>query len=123
MIDSILSIVNKFVPDPNAAMKLAKEMEDNYTKQMEMKSEIIQAEIKNGSGKWRVHLMYLSMGIIACHFILYDLIPYIGTVADLDVYFPDVPDNSELFSFLKVGVGGYIGSRGVEKTIAHWRRR
>ena len=68
MIDSILSIVNKFIPDKDEANKLAARIESEMTKQMEFKSEIIKAEIKNGSGKWRVQLMYLCMVIISLHF-------------------------------------------------------
>lgn len=121
--DSLLRIVEKVVPDKNQAMKLAREMEGEVTKRMEMRSSIIQAEIQNGSGKWRVHLMYLCMFIITTHFILYDIVPYIRTVFDLDFWIPTPPVNTDLWSFLKIGVGGYIGSRGVEKTIAHWRRK
>lgn len=123
MIDSILSIVNKFVPDAESAHRLAVEMEQEYTKQMKLQSEIIKAEQLNGSGKWRVHLMYLCMIMVACHFIMYDIIPYIRTVFDYQFWTPMAPVNDELWSFLKIGVGGYIGSRGIEKTMAHFRGR
>ncbi len=121
MIDSILSIVSKFVPDVNHAAKMAREIEGEFTKRMELKSQIIQAEIKNGSGVWRVRLMYLCMFIVASHFIMYDVIPYIRTVFDLNFYVPDSPIDDEMWSFLKVGVGGYIGSRGLEKSVAFWK--
>jgi len=121
MIDSILSIVNKFIPDKDAAKKLAVEMEKEYTKQMTMQSDIIKAEQANGSGRWRVHLMYLCMVMVATHFVLYEIIPYIRTVFDLHFWTPDAPVDEHLWSFLKIGVGGYIGSRGVEKTMAHFK--
>lgn len=121
MIDSILSIVNKFIPDKDEAAKLAREMEGEITKRMELKSEIIQAETRNGSGIWRVKLMYLCMFIVTSHYIMYDVIPYIRTVFDLNFYVPMAIDDTEMWSFLKLGVGGYIGSRGVEKSVAFWR--
>ena len=121
--DTILKLVSKVVPDKDAAMKLARDMEVETTKQMKMKSDIIQAETANGSGKWRVRLMYLCMVMVSLHLIMYDIIPYIRTVFDLNFYTPQAPDSTELWSFLKIGVGGYIGSRGVEKSIAHFRRK
>jgi hypothetical protein len=123
MIDSILSIVNKFIPDKDAANKLAFELEKETTKQMKMKSDIIQAEQANGSGKWRVRLMYLCMTMVSAHFIMYDIIPYIRTTFDFDFYTPIAPDNTQLWSFLKIGVGGYIGSRGVEKTMSWFKEK
>lgn len=114
----ILEIIKRFVPDPEDANKAAIALESEMTKQMQMKSSIIQAEMANGSGKWRVHLMYLCMTIVAAHAVMYDLVPYIRTVFDLNFYIPQAPENKELWAFLKIGVGGYIGGRTVEKTAA-----
>jgi len=121
MIDSILSIVNKFIPDKDAAKKATIALEKEYTKQMQMKSDIIKAEQQNGSGKWRVRLMYLCMVMVSLHFIMYDIIPYIRTAFDLNFYIQQAPSNTELWSFLKIGVGGYIGSRGIEKSVAWFK--
>ena len=123
MFDSILSIVNKFIPDQDEARKVALAMEKEVTKRMKMQSDIIQAEQANGSGKWRVHLMYLCMTMVGLHFLMYDIVPYIRTVFELNFWTPDSPVDTELWSFLKIGVGGYIGSRGVEKSIAHFRSK
>ncbi len=123
MFDSLISIINKFIPDPQEAKNLALKLEQEYTKQMDMQKSIIQAEQVNGSGKWRVKLMYLCMTMVALHFLMYDIIPYIRTVFDLNFWVPDSPVDTELWSFLKIGVGGYIGSRGVEKSIAHLRSK
>lgn len=121
MIDSILSIINKFIPNPDEARKAAIQMEREFTKQMEMQHSIIQAEQANGSGKWRVRLMYICMIMVSMHFLMYDVIPYVRTVFELDFWVPDAPVDNEFWSFLKIGVGGYIGSRGVEKSVAHFR--
>jgi len=122
MIDSILSIVNKFIPDKDAAHRLAVELEKETTKQMQMQSDIIKAEQKDGSGKWRPRLMYLCMFMVTAHFAMYEVIPYIRTAFDLNFWTPDAPPSEHLWSFLKIGVGGYIGSRGVEKSVALFRR-
>lgn len=123
MLSSILDIINKFIPDKDQAGKVAVSLEAEFTKQMELQQSIIQAETMNGSGKWRVRLMYMCMTMVSAHFIMYDVIPYIRTAFDLNFYIPQAPDAPELWSFLKIGVGGYIGSRGVEKSIAHFRRK
>lgn len=121
--ESLLGIVNKFIPDEDEARKAAVQLEKEYTRQMEMQSDIIQAEIKNGSGLWRVRLMYLCMFLVGVHWIMYDLIPYVIVLGDFDLITPyDSNMNSELWSFLKIGVGGYITSRGVEKSVAWWKK-
>jgi len=94
----ILEIIKRFVPDPEDANKAAIALESEMTKQMQMKSSIIQAEMANGSGKWRVHLMYLCMTIVAAHAVMYDLVPYIRTVFDLNFYIP------QTFIFFKMRV-------------------
>ena len=123
IVDTILSIVNKFIPDKDEANKVAMSLEKEFTKQMEMQHSIVQAEAANGSGKWRVRLMYMCMAMVSAHFIMYDLIPYIRTAFDLNFYTQQAPESAELWSFLKIGVGGYIGSRGVEKSIAWFKGR
>jgi len=124
MFDTILDMVNKFIPDSDAANKLSLKLEQEYTKQMSMKSEIIQAETRNGSGQWRVRLMYLCMFLVSLHVLLYQVIPYIVVIGDFDVYTPEAPESTEqLWSFLKIGVGGYIGSRGAEKIVGQWRSK
>lgn len=124
MLDSLLKIANKFIPDADAAKKAAVQMQQEMTKQMKFKSEIIMAENNNGSGRWRVRLMYLCMFFVSLHVLLYQVIPYIIVMADLNLYTPEAPESSEqLWGFLKIGVGGYIGSRGVEQTVAKWRNK
>ncbi len=123
MFDTLLDIINKFIPDKDEAAKAAIALEKEMTKQMELRKSIIEAEQVNGSGRWRVRLMYLCMFFVGAYFIMYDVIPYIRTVFDLDFYTPQAPDSEHFWTFLDIGVGGYIGSRGVEKSIAHFRSK
>jgi len=118
MIDTILRMVNKFIPDTDEANKLALSLEQEMTKQMEMKSNIIQSENANGSGKWRPRLMYMCMTMVGAHFVMYDIIPYFIIICDIDVVIPMAPENAHLWSFLKIGVGGYLGGRSAEKITA-----
>ena len=117
MIDSILGIVNKFIPDQNRAQELKAELEQEYTKRMSMQHQIIMSENNNGSGKWRVRLMYLCMVMVGTHLILYEVVPYFVTVFNLGVWTPQAPIDEHLWGFLKIGVGGYIGGRTAEKAI------
>lgn len=121
MLGPILDIVNKFIPDKNKAKEAMVSLEKEFTKQMELQHSIIQEEAKNGSGKWRVRLMYMCMTMVISHFIMYEIVPYVRTVFDLNFYIPQAPESEQLWSFLKIGVGGYIGSRGVEKVTAHFK--
>lgn len=121
MYAQILSIINKFIPDMDAANQLAASLEKEMTKQMELKSDIIKAEQANGSGKWRVRLMYLCMFLVLAHWCMYDLVPYILDLLDSELLVPDAPDSEHLWTFLNIGIGGYIGSRGAEKVAAHIR--
>ena len=122
IVDTILEIVNKFVPDEDEARKAAVKLESEFTKQMELKHSIIKAELKNGSGLWRVRLMYLCMLIVTSQWIMYDVVPWLAVVFEFPQIIPrEAPMNAEMWSFLKIGVGGYIGSRGVEKSVAWFK--
>ena len=102
MIDTILSMINKAIPDKDAANKLALQLESEMTKQMKMKSDIIQAENKDGSGKWRPRLMYMCMLMIFTHWLLSSILPYFVIMFNLTTYLPNVPEmSSEVWTFLR----------------------
>lgn len=118
MINSILSLVNKFIPDKDEANKLAAQLEKEMTKQMELKADIVKAEIKSGgiTAKWRPYTMICFVIMVAVHWFLYDVIPYIRTAFDLNFYVPQDPGFTEgLLSLIKIGLMGYIGGRSAEK--------
>jgi hypothetical protein len=98
-------------------------MEKEFSKQMELQAGIIQQEAKNGSGLWRVRLMYLCMFLVFAHWVMYDLVLYLRAAFDWNFYvtYPP-PDMHYMWDFLKIGVGGYIASRGIEKSVAWWRK-
>lgn len=125
MFDSILSIINKFIPDPDKARSLAVDMEREVSKQMELQSEVIKREIDQGgiTAKWRPYTMMLFVGMVVAHFIMYDVVPFIRTTFELNFWVPEDPGFTEgLLPLIKLGLGGYIGGRTVEKVAHIWKK-
>ena len=123
MIGPILSIINKFIPDKDAAAKAAVALETEMTKQMSLKASVVNAEISNGSGKWRPRAMNIFLAMLCIHYALYDIAPWIITVFEINVWIPQDPGFTDgLLSVIKLGLGGYIGGRSVEKGISIWKK-
>jgi hypothetical protein len=133
MFDGILELVSKFVPDTKEAKRLESEVMNKYTKAIEnvkmQQFAIIKAEQKAGglTSKWRPYLMVLCMVMIGTHFLLTQVFPFIIVTSGSNLYYPILDDLSpELWSFLKLGIGGYVGARSLEKiaesTIKHWKK-
>jgi len=124
MIGSILNIINKFIPDEDEARKAAVQLEKEYTKQMEMQASIIQQEASQEgiTSKWRPYTMMMFLFMIVVHWIMYDIIPYMRTAFDWDFWTPiDVGFTDGYLELIKLGLGGYIGGRSVEKIARIWK--
>lgn len=81
-------------------------------------SEVIIAEAKGESWlqrNWRPSLMAIFGLIVANNYIL---APYLDAMFDWTVVL-EIPD--QLWGLLKLGVGGYIGGRSIEKGIKLWK--
>lgn len=81
--------------------------------QVTQQAQVIMAEAKNGwlSRSWRPILMFVFMAIIINNFLIWPYSQELGIVAkqlEFPVWMQDL---------LKLGVGGYIGGRTVEKVI------
>lgn len=79
---------------------------------------IIIAEVQGESWlqrNWRPLLMLTGIGIIANNYVLYPYLRLVFTSAPL----LEMPD--ALWELLKIGVGGYVVGRTVEKGIDLWR--
>ena len=60
--------------------------------------------------------MVMCMSMIAIHFLLTHVIPYIIVTSGSSIYYPILDDLSpQLWNFLEIGIGGYIGARSLEK--------
>lgn len=119
IIDSILSIANKFIPDQDSRDRLKSELASKEADLARMQADIIKAEQTSDSfltRNWRPLFMVLCGGIIGLHWIMYDLFPYIRTVFDLNIWVPQDPGlDPELWTTIRIGIGGYLGGRTAEK--------
>ena len=110
IVDSVLKIVNKFVPDQESRDKLKADLTKEVSKQMEMQKSIIENEQKSESyltRNWRPLFMVLCAIIIGSHWILYDIVPYVRTTFDLNFFIPQDPGlPQELWYTIRLGLGG-----------------
>jgi len=124
--DTVLNLVSKFIPDTDKQAELAAKIEGEFTKQMKLKSDIIQAEIAQGgiTSKWRPWSMVCFIGMVVIHWAMYDVVPFVRTAFDLNFYVPQDPGFTDgLLPLIKLGLGGYIGGRSAEKIAKIWRSK
>lgn len=118
VVDDVLKSV---LPDPAAkAAAQAQVMQlisQGKLAQLQAQTGIISAEASSANklaSSWRPMLMYIFMAIIANNYIL---APYLQAIFHTGLQLQIPPDMWEL---LKIGVGGYIVGRSVEKaTVAY----
>jgi hypothetical protein len=125
MINSILSIVGKFIPDQDKKAELAAQLEKEYTKRMEIQAKIIQKESNLGgwAARWRPMTAIIFVGMLVVHYFMYDVAPWIITVFDINVWTPQDPGYTDgLLETIKFCLGGYIFSRTAEKGVKFWRK-
>ncbi len=112
LIGPVMSVISELVPDDDKKREirsaLMEKMLDKDSDLVKAQASIITAEAQ-GEGflqkAWRPITM-LSFLILLFTYWLGFAPPYVVDNPDLV---------TELFSLLKIGIGGYIGSRGVEK--------
>lgn len=128
ILDGVIGLVDKAVPDRDEARRIKADLSkvfDNsdlskFSEQIQAQAKIITAEAKSESWiarNWRPMIMLLFGVIIANNYILY---PWFSELFDLDVMMP-VP--AEMWGLLKLGLGGYVIGRTVEKGIKVWKDR
>lgn len=120
-----LSVVDKLVQDKDLAEQLKSEIKsqvlvqehDQMIKELESQTQIILAEAKGGwlQRNWRPMLMALFGIIIANNYILN---PWLNAMFGIDIIM-EIPEN--MWQLLKLGIGGYIVSRGAEKSIGIYK--
>ena len=125
-IGPILDIVNKFIPDPAKQAELRISLEQESTKQMALQASVINKEADSQSWltrSWRPLCMYMFMLMLLSYFIMYTVLPYIIVICDLNLYVPQDPGlNESLVEVIKLGLGGYIASRGVESVAKRFKK-
>jgi len=125
VLEGVFGIVDKAVEDKDEANKLKAEikmqmMGQDHTEVQDLlkaQTAIILAEAKGGwlQRNWRPLLMLIFMIIIANNYIVF---PYASLFTDKTVML-DLP--VFMWDIIKIGLGGYVVGRSVEKGIATWK--
>ena len=95
-------------------LEMSKQMNDYSKTIIESQSKIIQEEANSGSWlaqNWRPITMLVFVFIIANNYIIY---PYLSMFTDKATML-NIPD--DMWSLLKLGLGGYVVGRSVEKSV------
>ena len=120
LLGKVFDVVDQAVTDKDLAAQIkaqiqTKSMELNHSEfvtELEESSKVIQAEAK-GQGwlqrNWRPGIMSIFGLIIFNNYVLN---PWLSALFDIDIMM-DIPP--EMWSLLKLGIGGYIAGRSVEK--------
>ena len=116
------TLLDKLFPDPEAAasakLKLMELQMSGELKELESAAGIITSEAQSEHwlvAAWRPITMLVFVVIIANNYIL---APYIQMFFSQDVSLTLPP---QMWDLLKIGLGGYIFSRGAEKTVKNWK--
>ena len=115
-------LISHFFPDEEEAdirkAEFALMLQQGKMKELETIASVIMAESKSEHflvAAWRPITMLTFVFIIANNYILY---PYLTLFWDSAPMLEIPPD---LWDLLKLGIGGYIASRGIEKTMKEFK--
>lgn len=111
-------ILEKLFPDPQkrleAEIKLQEMVQAGEMKYLEAASNVLMSEAKSESwiaANWRPLTMLMFAFIIANNYIFYPYASLFWTNA------PVLPTPPELWTLIKIGLGGYMPLRSVEKIV------
>lgn len=126
VVEGLVDLVDQSITDKDKAQEIKSTLTQvmlssdltRFTEQIQAQMNIIIAEAKGGwlQRNWRPGLMALFGLIIANNYVLY---PYLSLI------WPQAPMLQlppEMWELLKLGVGGYVVGRSVEKGIETWKR-
>lgn len=118
------TVIDKIFPDADerakAKLKLHTLKQEGELKELEASMSVIVAEAQGHSAiqrNWRPITMLCFVAIIANNYILY---PY------LSLFWTDAPILElppQMWDLLKIGIGGYIASRGGEQMMKTWKAK
>ena len=122
IVGSVLDVGKRFIADKTKLAEFQNEVEKEVLSitetEIQRASDVIIAEAKGGSflqRNWRPILMLSFTAIIINNYIL---APYLDAIFGTGIQL-DIPPN--MWTLLKIGVGGYIVGRSAEKGIGKWR--
>jgi Holin of 3TMs, for gene-transfer release len=114
---AVQSIVERIVPDPAQQMQAKVQIAQMYLngelQTLTSQAGVITAEASSSNrlaSSWRPMLMYCFMAIIANNYIL---APYLQAMFHFSIQLAIPPD---MWDLLRLGVGGYVVGRSIEKT-------
>ncbi len=117
LLGGLFSVVDQAVEDKDEAARIKARLQEmvlsGQMKEIEEAAAVIRAEANGDSWlqrNWRPMLMCLFGVIIGNNYII---VPLFGTPA------ADIPP--DMWELLKLGVGGYVVGRSVEKGVKVWR--
>jgi len=123
IIKGLFGVVDQAVEDKDLANQLKNTLQTKVMgileTEVEAARDIIVAEIKSGSWlaqNWRPMLMCLFGAIIANNYIIH---PYIALFWPGKSVSLDIPP--DMWDLLKIGIGGYVVGRSVEKGVKVWK--
>ncbi len=123
IVSGLFSVIDKAVEDKDEAAKIKSRLQEmmltGQMKELEAAATIIVAEAKGESWlqrNWRPLLMCLFGLIVANNYVV---APYVQLFLSIDVTLELPPD---MWDLLKLGVGGYVVGRSVEKGIRVWKQ-
>ena len=111
------AITGERIQDPSQILKQVASLETEFLK---ARSEIIVAEAKSEhwlTSTWRPITMLTFVFIIANNYIL---APYISALFSFTM--PTLELTPEMWELIKIGLGGYVVSRGAEKVAKEWKK-
>jgi hypothetical protein len=111
-------LLERVLPDPaqqvQAQLKLFQMIQNGELAQLQSQTQVITAEEQSGNklaSSWRPMLMYVFMAIIANNYII---APYLQAMFHVGLTL-SIP--TDMWDLLKLGVGGYVVGRSVEKAV------
>jgi len=122
LIPALTTLFDKLIPDPKA--KAAAQMElmtlasSGQLKELEAAMTVITAEAKSEHwivAAWRPITMLVFVAIIANNYLLYPYLTLFWDAAPL----LELPQS--LWELLKIGLGGYVVGRSVEKAVGAYK--
>ena len=109
------AITGEKIKDPEELLKEVAKLESTFLK---ARSEIIVAEAKSEhwlTSTWRPITMLTFVFIIANNYIIAPYATAIGATI------PTLELTKDMWELIKIGLGGYVVSRGAEKFASNWK--
>lgn len=122
ILEAGLRILDKVIPDPTAkaeaTRKLLEIQQSGQLKELEASMTVVVAEAKSEhwlTANWRPVTMLSFVAIIVNNYIIYPYLSLFWSEAPVLAIPPD------MWELLKIGLGGYVVGRTVEKTMETYK--